>query len=300
MSGQGGGVNVEVSSRTFAVPFECPCCGAVPDAEVTIPLTRGGSVDRAQSARGIEFPYCKRCVAHSLQWESAGLVAAAVTLGGIVGGVVVAAATKVGYGVILLAVAAASGAAIRALKRSRAKAGLGPSCAAAGKAVTYFGWANAVSAFSFESPSYAARFAEQNAQILANASPQLRTLLEGFKIARLQVPTPAAPAGVVPPPLTVIEWITKIERAPGRVARRTALARALDMFPEPPARTQVLEAATREELAPYLRQLDASPDGASQRGLLDKAIAEVLADNLPEPLQRAVLAALEERARRLR
>ena len=300
MSGSSGGVNVELSSRTFAVPFECPCCGAVPDAELTIPLTRGGAVDRARSARGLEFPYCKRCIAHSTQWEAAGILAAAVTLGGIVGGVVVAAATKVAFGALFLVAAAASGAAVRAVKRSRAKAGCGPSCASAGKAVAYFGWSNAVSAFSFESPSYAARFAEQNGKLLANASPQLRTLLEGFKIARLQVPTPAAPAGVVPPPLTVIEWITKIERSPGRVARRTALAHALDMFPEAPARTQVLEAATREELAPYLRQLDASPDTASQLGLLDKAIAEVLADNLPEPLQRAVLAALEARAKRLR
>ena len=31
---------VEIASRRFALPFQCPCCGAAPDTELTVPVTR--------------------------------------------------------------------------------------------------------------------------------------------------------------------------------------------------------------------------------------------------------------------
>jgi hypothetical protein len=53
-------VIVEVNARRFGVPYECPCCGAVPDAEVVVPLTP--TRDRPASpetAHALGFPYCR-------------------------------------------------------------------------------------------------------------------------------------------------------------------------------------------------------------------------------------------------
>jgi len=60
---------VEVTSRTFALPSDCPCCGATPDSELLVALARSAR-DRAapDSARSIDVPYCRTCVEHAAMW----------------------------------------------------------------------------------------------------------------------------------------------------------------------------------------------------------------------------------------
>lgn len=213
---------VEVSARTFAVPFECPCCGAVPDAELAIPLTRTGrrvqrdtkrSIDERSESRGwgptgsargagvsprsIDVPYCQRCVEHVELWSSAGVRSAAVIVAGLVAAVIVAIATRLVIGAIAFLAAAAFAWSLATARRAAAHAGCSPGCAAPEAALAYLGWSGTASALSFESPTYAARFAEENAAHLVQMNDRLRKLLDGYRIARLAVPTPAVPLRVV-------------------------------------------------------------------------------------------------------
>jgi hypothetical protein len=295
------GVIVEVSARAFAIPFECPCCGAAPDGELTIaPPRTAASRDGDDPARGLEFPYCRRCVAHATAWSAASTTASGVALLGIAAGAVVAVAARVAIGVAVAAASIPVAMAVGARRRARAKAAVGPACASPGTAVTYLGMSGGVRAFSFESPTYTARFAEQNAAALTRVGAELRALLEGHRIARLVVPTPAAPATIVSAPPTVAEWIVRLEAAAGRVARRTTLARALEVAHDPEDRDRLIAAATRLELAPVLAQLDDRSSAAARRRQLEAAIAHARADNLGDELRDAVLRELEARLRALR
>jgi len=294
------GVIVEVSARAFAIPFECPCCGAAPDSELTIaPPRAAASRDGDDAARGLEFPYCRRCAGHATAWAAAGATASAVALVGIAAGAVVAVAARLAIGVAVVAGSIPLAMAIGARRRARARAALGPACASPGIAVSYLGAAGGVRAFSFESPTYTARFAEQNAAALTKVSAQLRSLIEGHRIARLVVPTPAAPVTVVSAPPTAAEWVARLEAATGRVARRNTLARALEVAHEPGDRDRLIAAATRLELAPVLDQLDDRSSTAARRRQLAAGIAHVRADNLSDELRDAVLRELEARLRAL-
>jgi hypothetical protein len=295
---QCAGMIVEVSTRTFVVPFECPCCGADPDTELAIPVTRpaGREVSR-DTARALHFPYCKRCVEHVEVWESAGLRSAAVMVAGIVAAVVVSLATRLVIGAIAFAAAALLAWSLGAARRGAARAGLGPSCASPDKALAYLGWSGSTSAFSFESPTYAARFAEQNEKHLLHVHEQLRKLLEGHRIARLAVPTPAAPHLVVPPPASVSDWIARLEGSRSTVERRNTLRRALDAARDDAERAQLLEAACRIELAPILGKIDGIGSAGARKHQLQRAIDEVRADNIQEELQTAEVRQLESRLR---
>ncbi|MEO8699031.1 MAG: hypothetical protein ABI867_03275 [Kofleriaceae bacterium] len=290
---------VEVNARRFTIPFECPCCGAAPDAEMAIHLTRlPGRTVAPESARELAFPYCQRCIAHVTAWEAAGVVPAGVMLGGIIAGVVVGIAVHPGVGAGVLVAAAPAAWFLRQSNRAAAKRSLGPSCACPGRALAYLGWSGAESSFEFESHTYAARFAEQNPAITPNKSTQLQRLLEGHRVARLAVPTPAAAVHTVPPPATVADWIARIDGSNGAIARRTVLQRALDGLHDDRDRQQVIAAATRLELAPVFEEVEGlSPIAA--KGRLQHAIEGVRADNIPEELQISVLGQLELRARSL-
>lgn len=289
---------VEVSGRRFAVPFECPCCGADPDAELVIPVTRtaGREVVR-DTARALPFPYCKRCLGHVEIWESAGLRSAAVMVAGIVAAIVVSLATRFVIGAIAFTAAALLAWSFGSARRAAARAGQGPSCASPDRALAYLGWSGSTSAFSFESPTYTARFAEQNERHLVGANAPLRKLLEGHRIARLAVPTPAAPQLVVPPPASLDAWIARLESSRSTVERRNTLGRALDAAADDADRARLLEAASRIELAPLLVTIDGLASAGARRHALQRAIDEVRADNIPEELQATELRQLEARLR---
>jgi hypothetical protein len=292
-------VLVEVSARRFVIPFECPCCGAAPDAEMAIHLTRSaGRRVATESALALAFPYCQRCVAHVTAWEASGTIVVAVLLGGIIAGVIAGIATHflVGLGVFAAAIPVAW--LMTQARRGRAKASCGPSCACPGRALVYLGWSGSDSAFTFESHTYAARFAEQNPTVLSNASTSLKRLLEGHRVARLAVPTPATAVLTVPPPATLQDWIGRIEACKGAVSRRNILQRALDGLHEKHDRQEVIAAAMRLEVAPVLDEVDGLTSIAA-KGRLQRAIDGFRADNIPEELQTAVLRELDTRWRKL-
>jgi hypothetical protein len=295
------GTDVEISSRTFAIPFECPCCGADPDTELAVPVTRGAGREVVrETARALAFPYCKRCLAHVERWDAVGIRSAAMMIAGVVAAVVLSLATRVVIGAIAFAAAALLAWSLTSARRAAVRAALGPSCASPDRALAFLGWSGRSSAFSFASPTYAARFAEQNTKLLVQVGEQLRKLLEGHRIARLAVPTPAAAHLVVPPPASTAEWIARIENSRSTVERRNTLRRALDASHDPGERAQLLEAACRIELAPVLGRLDGLSGAGAKKHRLQRAIDEVRADNMPEELQEFEVRQLEARLSRER
>lgn len=297
MRGMASGIHVEVSSRRFAVPYECPCCGAVPDAELTIPLTPTRDRPAApETAHSLGFPYCKKCVAHVATWDSTRNVETAIKvlaiLAGLVLGLVVHWAAGVGAGVALIVVALLVG----KVSRQKVRATCREACATPTLAVHYLGWSGNASTLAFDSHVYAARFAEQNEKKLTNVDPVLRKVIEGHKLARLQVPTPAVAVRTVPASATVADWIDRIQTAGGRVARLDWLSRALDAFSDPTDRRTIIDAAAKLEMAAIAPRLDQVTGDAAKRAV-QKAIIDVRADNIPEELRDSVIEQLEARLR---
>jgi hypothetical protein len=283
---------VEIASRRFAVPFQCPCCGAAPDAELAVPVTRvKGRTVAEDSARGLDFPYCRRCLAHIETWQGAGVVSAGITLAGIVLGLAISILVHVIGGLLMVVAAIIVAYGLVTNRRAQATAQCSPACPSADTAVTYFGWSGSSSSFAFRSPTYTARFAEDNTAKLVNASSGLRRLLEGHRVARLAVPTPAATM-IVPPPRTGPEWLVRIENAPTRIARRHDLHNALELIQDTAERRDLVRAATRAELAPVRTKLERL-SGEARASYLEQAIRAVAVDNVPAELQRSVLAELE-------
>jgi hypothetical protein len=293
------GVVIEVSARKFSIPFECPCCGAAADADLEIPATRTGKQVARETTRALDFPYCRRCIDHVTAWESAGVASAGVMLLGIIAAIVVAIAVMIVLGVVMFIVAIPLAWMVRTSNRAKAKARCGPSCAAPGKAVTYLGWTGNVSSFAFESPTYAARFAEHNTKVLINVSAQLERLLEAHRVARLAVPTPAAAHMVVPPPPNTREWIARIEAQTGPIARRNTLSHALEVIHDSSDRKLLVQAASRVELAAVLAKVERLASAGAKKTVLLRAIEEIRWDNIPDELQEAELRQLEGRLRDL-
>lgn len=291
------GIVVEVSARRFAVPYECPCCGAVPDGEVVVPLTP--ERDRPASpetAHGLGFPYCRRCLEHGARWDSVRNVETGIKVLGLIAGIVLGLVVHWAAGIGAFAAAVVLAIVVGRASRAKVKSACGASCASPGIALHYLGWSGNASAFRFESHVYAARFAEQNAAKLVNVDPVLRKVMEGHKLARLAVPTPAAAVRAVPAAATIADWLDRIQAAPGRVARLDWLVRSLDAFAEPTDRRALIDAAVRLELAQITRALDRLGDDAQQR-YLQKAIVDIRADNVPEELRDEVVQQLETRLR---
>lgn len=272
------GVVVEIAGPRYGIPFECPCCGAPPNAEVTV------------GDRRALFPYCKRCLAHAREWDSAGIasalamvitIAAAVITGWIVGPLV---------GAIVFVVGSTIAWWVRVNRHKAATAKRGASCASTAIAIDVHG-----AAFTFESPTFAARFAEDNKQHLANVSPQLQRLVDGYHRARLAVPTPAVAAGVAPPPMDHRGWLARLESTEGTLARRVQLQRALEMIEEAHPRRELIQTVARIELAPLLDKLSRQSSPAAKKQLLEHSLEQIRQDNIADELQAAELHELQAR-----
>ena len=285
-----GGVHVAVSARSFAVPYECPCCGAPPDSDLAVPAPR-----ETGARRTLVFPYCKRCADHAALWDSAGMLSAGLTVLGLSTAVAIGLATRWFVGAALAAATIAAAYLLATRRRAGAKAAMAASCAGPGVAVSWIRDARGVRAFAFASPTYTARFAEQNTRVLAQPSDALQRLLSAHRVARLQVPTPAAAVTVASSPPTVAEWMAKLEASTGRAACREQLQRALEVIHDPADRRELIRVATRLELAAVIARLHRLSNRASQLQHLRAAMAEVEADNLPDELRAAELAQLQAR-----
>ncbi len=280
------GVVVEISARRFGIPFECPCCGAPPAGEISVRPYGPGPT--------LLFPSCKRCDGHIRAWDTAGISSALAMVLTIVAAVAGAWQGGALIGIALFVIGASIAWVVRMSRRKAATAMRGASCASTGVAVEYRGWVNETHAFTFESPTFAARFAEENKAELANVSPQLQRLVDGYHRARLAIPTPAVAAGIAPPPLDAREWLTRLESTQGTLARRVQLQRSLEMVEEAHSRRELIQFVARAELAPVIAKLSRS-SVAAKKQLLEDTIARVRLDNIPEELQSAELHELQSR-----
>jgi hypothetical protein len=283
---------VEVATRTFALPMDCPCCGSTPDSELLIGLARTAR-DRvaADSAKAVEVPYCRVCIEHATMWESAGVMSAGLGVIGIAAGAIIAAVSSGVVGGAVIVAGLLVGIALAAARRAQARHACRESCSCPQRAVGYLGWTGSATGFSFESKSYAAKFAEQNPGKLVE-DPRVRTLLERYKLARIAVPTPAAAVQAIPPPPDAAEWMARLASESSRVARRAALTRALDVLTEPKERDQVIRSVAAIELAALMAPIE-KLHGDLRKRALDLASAHVRADNLPDELRAALLRDLE-------
>jgi hypothetical protein len=220
-------------------------------------------------------------------------------LAGIVAGIVLTLTVHFAAGIAAVVIAAPLAWLSRQRRRTKAKQSCGESCAGPGRAVTYLGWSGATSAFELESHAYTARFAEANPSLLANPTPPLKKLIEGHRIARLAVPTPAASV-VVPPPATVQDWVTRIEATSGTVARRALLQRALDALDDMGQRQLVIVAASKRETTEILASIETLTTPQAKQQRLQRAVDDVTADNMPEALQAAVLYELNAHLKAIR
>jgi hypothetical protein len=288
-------VIVEVNARRFAVPYECPCCGAEPDSELAVPLTPTPDRPAApETAHALGFPYCAKCLAHVARWDAVKNIETGIKVLGLLAAIVLGLTVHWAAGLGTFAVAVAIAVAAGRASRAKVKASCGASCAAPSNAVHYLGWSGNASAFAFDSHVYAARFAEQNTTKLVNINPVLRKVIEGHKLARAAVPTPAAAIRAVPAPATVDDWVERLRSMPGRVARLDWLARSFDAFTDPADRRALIDVATERELAAISERLDQLAPDVKVRAL-QKAIAETRADNIPEELRDEVVRHLEQR-----
>jgi hypothetical protein len=289
---------VEVKGRELAIPFDCPCCGATPDTEVAVPLARASRNRAANSAMAIDFPYCRACVAHVTRWESGRIVLTGLVVLGTVLFAIAAIASQVVVGIAVFGGLVALGALVAVARRNDARRACRESCGSVEMAVEYLGWSGVANGFAFKSIAYGAKFAERNASRLVEDA-RVSRLLKNYELARIAVPTPAAPVSVIPPPLDTGEWIAKLTTIPTRVARRDALSRALDSLSDARARDQVVRTVCAIELATYLAPVDQASGAAAKKRRLQATIEHVKRDNLPEPLRQLLLRELEDVAKKL-
>jgi len=223
------------------------------------------------------------------------MTATAVAVLALAASVMIGAVTRWWIGVVVFVAAVPVAAWLARLGRAKAAAARKDSCAATSLAVAYLGWRDGASAFSFASPTYTARFAEANVDKLANQSAQLRKLLDAYRLARQQVPTPAAAVTTLPPPLSLKDWIARIEGAPGPAARRHTFDKAIQALHDPLDKRELVQAAARADLARVLDRLAAYANPAGKLRWLAQAIAEIGRDNIPAELAAAELELLEAR-----
>lgn len=289
---------IEISGKVFAVPLDCPCCGAEPDTEIAVALARQARDRAADSATSVDFPYCRFCVAHASRWESAGIVVSGLTVIGFLALIIGAIASEPLLGVGVLVTLVLIGVAAATSRRNQARRACRPSCGSVGKAVEYLGWSGTASGFGFQSSVYGAKFAEQNSAHLVD-DPRIRTLLHHYKLARIAVPTPAAAISVIPPPLTVGEWVARLAATPTRVARRAQLAAAVEMLADSREREQLVRSVCAIELAALLAPLERLASPAAKRRHLREVIEQIRRDNIPLPLQQPLLHELQQRMSKL-
>lgn len=298
---------VEVSARKVTVPATCVCCHGHAEGDFSASYTRtsGKRVIRQQT-RSWAFPCCHRCLAHVRMWNSAGTIALIVVVVAAIIGVIVG-TSSAGAGAGLFALSLPLALVLASRRRRDARAACGQECAAVGPPVSYLGWDGSLQRFDFASHAYAADFAERNGRALVNVHSELRRALDSNRGPAVQVvtrPAPAAPPAVAAAPVRpappsehdrALAWIAKIEAYKGPVARANALRRALDELRDPEARRAVTVAAAKIEVSAVLDKVDELAAPAAKRRHLEKAIANLRADDIPDELQAEEIRELQAR-----
>jgi hypothetical protein len=108
------------------------------------------------------------------------------------------------------------------------------------------------------------------------------------------------PDPIAPPSTSdelVGEWIAKIQSFKGANARKNALHRALFEIIEPADRQVVILAASKIEAAAVIAKVRSLATPAAKRRHLDRVIAEIRSDDVPDEMQREEIALLEAELR---
>src|SRR5262245_34676033 len=121
--GRPGRTTIEVLGRKFRIPFECPCCGAVPDTEIRVAYTRKNAPRvGSDTSRAYDFPCCRRCAAHVARWDSAGVASAGMMVLGMMAGAIVGIFTHVLIGGAIVVAATVVASLLARTRRTRANA----------------------------------------------------------------------------------------------------------------------------------------------------------------------------------
>jgi hypothetical protein len=95
----------------------------------------------------------------------------------------------------------------------------------------------------------------------------------------------------------VLDWISRIESYKGAEARRNALMKALTEITDQAAQRQLRVAASRIEVAAVLEKVDGLASAVARRRHLERAIAMLKSDNIPDDQRADLLRELEARLR---
>ncbi len=277
---------VEISSRTFDYPAECPCCGSEPDDEITIPLSPSRRTLSIDSAHRQLFPYCTRCAAHVAAIGRARAITASLLLLGTTLATVIGFSDSPVAGLLVMTATVVLVLIVGTVLVARVKRRCLPACASIDRAVTFHGWNGSTSAFRFASLAYTVRFAEHNVAKLVD-DPQLERLLAAHPRVREEVPTPASPLRAIAP-RSRAAWSLHFASQPGVLSRRRALTSALAVTFDADERAALISIVAHAEIDALMADIDGLSPAARQRRA-QRAIDSVASDNLPDELREVIL-----------
>lgn len=171
-------MRVEVSAVTLQMPEECACCGAPPDADLTISAEKSwGKRVIHSEAKTWDIPYCCRCLEHSRRRWDAGSFARTATVTSLVVALFVGYLTGwywgLGLGITLIVLTIVY---FRRLLR-RAESFKSSECTSLHQAVSYVGWSGTLHSFEMKSKKFAHHFMLSNQNKLVNLTSEGLRLL---------------------------------------------------------------------------------------------------------------------------
>lgn len=253
-------MRVDLSAQIASFPSECACCSGSAGGEFEAVATRTTGVKVVRThTRSFSVPYCAACLEHVSTFQSAQSTRKFgfwMLFGGLVVCLLspIAGLLGVASGVFILIGAISLG--------RRAESERRTSCACAGPAVEFIGWDGSVKMMDFTSMRYAARFASANAKKIINATPQLREAVAALVV-------PVAPPALVAPPVPV--------HPP---ASRSTSGPAADV---------VATSSEHDVLLRWVTKIEGLKGPTSRKKALDRALAEVQAQDIRAELRRAAL-----------
>jgi len=171
-------MRVDVSGVTLRMPEECACCGARPDADLTISASKSWGKRVIHSEAKIwEIPYCKGCLQHCQRAFDARTFARIATVMSIILGLLVGYLSS-WYWAILTGAALITltilvfGRMLRAAEQFKT-----PDCASLHQAISYLGWSGTLHSFDIHSNRFAHDFMLSNQSKLVNLTSEAMRLL---------------------------------------------------------------------------------------------------------------------------
>ena len=250
------GVIVEVSSRKFGVPFECPCCGAAPETDMRV--TRG------RTGRALTFRTASGASRTSRRGTSAGVASAGVAVLGIVARIALAVHVSVRFGAVVFLVCGRRSLVLRLAGKTAAEATRVVHRVRRRARARYLGWSGR-RARSRSSRRRSPRGSPSRTRLLANDQPAAaqapRRLSQGA--ARRPDACRRRRCRAAPADRARLDGAYREHRGQGRSPRR-ARTRARDDR-RTPTTARAVQTVARLELAPLLDKLQRSSSPAAKK-----------------------------------